>query len=268
MKSPLNNEVSAALAQFFYTGTGPSHSTLTRTFTSAGFAANDPYDAEAQTPNKQQRVLAVCHAAQGRTDGAHKLVSGLLDALRLHGSFRGDAEQDSVRHLRSALSHLGWGLTDDGRLSRVGDIDLNTGGRDALDEQLERLRRNIDDPAAVLGGAKELLEAVAKFVLEEGGRLPQGKADFPALVAMAFEMLGLQPAVVDDSIAGGKQIRTIYQSAKKVALTVNDLRNLQGTGHGRTLPTGVTHEAAQFVIREATHVAELMLSTHDRQMGR
>lgn len=67
MKSPLNNEVSAALAQFFFAGTGPSHSALTRTFTSAGFAASDPYDAETQTPNKQQRVLAVCHAAQGRT---------------------------------------------------------------------------------------------------------------------------------------------------------------------------------------------------------
>lgn len=268
MKSPLNNEVSAALAQFFYTGTGPSHAVLTRTFTASGFAASDPYDAGAQTPNKQQRVLTVCHAAQRNADGAHKLVSGLLDALRLHGSFTDAAERETLKNLRAALSHVGWGLTDDGRMSRVGDIDLNTGGRSALDEQLERLRRNIDDPAAVLGGAKELLEAIAKFILEEGGRLPRGKVEFPALIAMSFEMLGLQPAVVNDSIAGGKQIRAIYQSAKTVALTVSELRNLQGTGHGRTLPTGVTPQAARYVIREVSHVAELMLSTHDRQMGR
>ena len=268
MKSPLNNEAAAALAQFFFKGAGPSHSVLTRTFISAGFAASDPYDADTQTPNKQHRVLAVCHAAQNRAEGARELVSGLLDALRLHGSFSDETEQDNVRHLRSAFSHLGWELTEEGRLSRVGDIDLNTGGREALDEQLKRLRRNIDDPAALLGGAKELLEAVAKFVLEEGGRLPQRNAGFSAPLSMAFEMLGLQPAVVDDSIAGGKQIRAIYQSAKQIAFAVNELRNLQGTGHGRTLPTGVTHQAAQFVIREATHVAELMLSTHDRQMGR
>ena len=60
----------------------------------------------------------------------------------------------------------------------------------------------------------------------------------------------------------------IYQSAKTTALTINELRNLQGTGHGRTLPTGISTETGQYVIREATHVAELLLSTHDRQMGR
>ncbi|WEG10724.1 hypothetical protein PU630_15540 [Microbacterium horticulturae] len=60
----------------------------------------------------------------------------------------------------------------------------------------------------------------------------------------------------------------MYQSAKTVALSVDGLRNLQGTGDGRTLPTGVTAEAARFVIREAVHVADLMLSTRDRQMGR
>mgnify|MGYP001739889580 CR=1 FL=1 len=88
------------------------------------------------------------------------------------------------------------------------------------------------------------------------------------LIAISFEQLGLQPAVVDSSSAGAKQIRAIYQSAKTVTLTINELRNLQGTGHGRTLPTGVTVEAARYVIRETTHVAELMLTIHDRQMGR
>lgn len=40
----LTDEVSAALAQFFYSGDGPSHATLTRCFTACGLADVDPYE--------------------------------------------------------------------------------------------------------------------------------------------------------------------------------------------------------------------------------
>lgn len=266
MTFPMNFEISSALAQFFYKGDGPSHAVLTRTFRTAGYASADSYDPATQNFNKQERVLAVCKASE-RTTGAQKLLEGLLDALRLDGVFSEGPTHANVRNLDSAITHVGWGLSEDGRLCRLGDIVLETGDRHALDEQLERLQRNIDDPAALLGGAKDLLEAIAKFVLEESNRLPARRVEFPELIALSFEMLGLQPAVVDDSVAGGKQVRAIYQSAKTVALTANELRNLQGTGHGRTLPTGVTQQAARYVIREVSHVAELMLLTHDRQRG-
>ncbi|MEU4017124.1 abortive infection family protein [Microbacterium sp. NPDC028030] len=266
MTFPLNDEIAAAFAQFFFGGgSGPSHSTLSRLFAGAGYVDADPYDLNTQAPNKQQRVLAVFRAAERRPAGA--LVDGMLNALRLDGAFGKYADDKHVADLHAAVTHAGWALSAYGRLEYAGDIHLETGGRAALDEQLERLRRNIDDPAALLGGAKELLEAVAKFVLEEGNRLPE-RADFPALVALSFEKLGLRPAVVDDSVPGAKQVPSIYQSAKTVAFTVNELRNLQGTGHGRTLLTGVTAEAARYVIREVVHVADLMLSTHDRQIGR
>lgn len=268
MGTPLNGEIAAAIGQFFFRGDGPSHSVLTQAFIASGLSENDPYNPVTQTPNKQQRVLAVCRAGSSRTASARKLAEALLDALRLHGSFSDLDNRQRVDDLRSAFAHAGWGLSEDGRLGQLGKIDLETGGRPALDEQLDRLRRNIDDPAALLGGAKELLEAIAKFVLEEGGLKPDPRIPFPGLIDLSFERLALLPAVVSDSAEGTKQIREIYRSAKKTVIAVNELRNLQGTGHGRTLPTGVTTEAARYVIREATHVAELMLTTHDRQMGR
>ncbi|RAX14902.1 hypothetical protein DC347_20070 [Pseudarthrobacter sp. AG30] len=268
MSAPLNGEIAAAIGQFFFKGDGPSHSVLTQAFVAAALSEHDPYNPAAQTPNKQQRVLAVCRAGARRAASARKLTEELLDALRLYGSFSSSEDRPRVNDLRSALTHAGWGLSEDGRLEQLGKIDLDTGGRPALNEQLERLRRNIDDPAALLGGAKELIEAIAKFVLEEGGLYPDPRIPFPGLVDLSFERLALLPAVVSDSAEGTKQIREIYRSAKKTVIAVNELRNLQGTGHGRTLPTGVTTEAARYVIREATHVAELMLTTHDRQMGR
>ncbi|RYI24255.1 hypothetical protein EVU97_00590 [Dermacoccus sp. 147Ba] len=145
---------------------------------------------------------------------------------------------------------------------------LETGGRPALDEQLARIQQNVDDPGAILGVAKDLLEAISKFVLEERSMLPDRKRDFDEVLHLALDQLRLLTALVDMNILGGKQVRAIYQSAKTTASTVNQLRNLQGSGHGRTLPTGVSRETGRYVIREAAHVAELVLGTHDRQMGR
>lgn len=275
MDSLVNSEVGAALGKFFHgpSGPGPSHRTLTQVFRSAGFSGDDPYDPATGTPNKQTRVVQVCHAAERRPTSARRLVEELLTALRVHGCFATTpdvegADPESTALLRAALNHLGWNLTEDGRLERQGEIDLKTGGRAALDEQLGRLRRNTEDPALLLGGAKDLLESIAKFTLVENDRLPERRVEFPELISLSFEQLGLLPTSVDMDAPGAKQVRSIYQSAKTIALSVNELRNLQGTGHGRTLPTGMSVDGAQFVIRQTAHLSELMLSTHDRMMGR
>ncbi|HMR47686.1 MAG TPA: abortive infection family protein [Arachnia sp.] len=267
----LTDEVSAALGQFFYSGDGPSHATLTRCFTACGLADVAPYEASTGTPNKQQRVLTVCAAARRRPHGAgDKLMEQLLTALRIDRVFHSTDPHivGRVATLRSALAANGAGLDPEGRLQRTNPIDLATGGRAALDEQLARLRHNAQDPGVLLGGAKELLESICKFVLEEQQMLPDRKMDFDELLALALDRLQLQPQTVNATVPGGKQLRAIYQSAKTTASTINELRNLQGTGHGRTLPTGISKETGRYVIREATHVAELLLSTHDRQMGR
>lgn len=266
--SLLNDEVVGALGRFFFGGGGPSHAALTQAFTSAGVVRHDPYDSKTGLPNKQQRVLQVGRLAQRDAAAAKKMTENILNALRLDGAFRDAAEAENVRSLREALQHVGWTLSDDGRLQHAGYVDLDTGGRAALDEQLERLGRNIDDPAALLGIAKELLEAIAKFVLDDGGMPVPKSAPFDMVITLAFERLSFTTGQVDEAVPGAKQVRAIHGSAKKIALQVNELRNLQGTGHGRTLPTGISPETARFVIREVTHVAELMLSTHDRQMGR
>lgn len=268
--NPINGETGAALAQFFFGGVGPSHGELSRAFGAAGLGSFDDYkyDPNIQGPSKQQRVIAICRVAEKRPQNSKKLVDEVLNALRRKGTFSGEEYVEETVTLRSALAHVGWSLTDDGRLERIGAIDLETGGRTALDEQLARLRKNIDDPAAALGFAKELLESVAKFVIEEAGiTLEKKKDSFDYLIFLAFDRLDLNPAHTDQSVPGAGHVRTIYQSAKTIAGTVNELRNLQGTGHGRTLPTGLSEEAARFVVREVTHVAELMLSTHDRQLS-
>ena len=79
---------------------------------------------------------------------------------------------------------------------------------------------------------------------------------------------GLLPSQVDTGLAGANNIKAILQSSWSIADEVNKLRGLEGTGHGRTLPTGVTAEMALMVVREACNVAEFALTTLDRVTGR
>ena len=191
--------------------------------------------------------------------------------MRAHGCFDPNHEQydaAAIRAAQQAFQRAGWKLDDTGQLRTIGAIDLETGGRAALDEQIDRLKAATDDPGLLIGTAKDLLETTAKFALQEVGFTPRANADFSELWHLARERLGLLPQQVDVSQPGGTQIRKIMQSAWHIAEQVNELRGLQGTGHGRTLPTGVSAEVAQLVVREACHVAEFVLRALDRATGR
>ncbi len=269
---PLSSEVAGALAGFFHGGSGPSHSQLTTVFAGAGYGEADPYDQSLGTPNKEQRVGTVCRAAQRRPSGTRRLVDSLIEKLRLHGCFDSSHLDTyapaAARHLRRALAQAGWSLSDEGYPTPLGDVDLSTGGREALDEQLERIRRATDDPGLLLGSAKDLLEATAKFVLSDLGIEVGSSAKYSHTQYMARDRLKLNPQDVDMTMPGAEHVRKVLQSTIAIAESVAELRALQGVGHGRTLPTGVSPELAWLVIREACSVAELMLTTLDRQYGR
>jgi len=269
-ESLVGDEIGAAFAGFFFGGDGPSHTNLSRIFATAGYGSDDEYQVTTGTPNKENRVLTIFAAARRSPQRARDLVEALLVQFRLNRYFADDApdlKRQKVEVLRAALRRSGWDLTDDGQLITLGDIDLSTGGRAALEEQIGRIKRSTDDPGLLIGSAKDLLESVAKFVLEEIGMLPPGKADFPQLMYLARERLDMLPKDVDVSLPGGKAIRTILQASNQIADQVNALRGAQGVGHGRTLPTGVSPEMALLVVREACSVAEFMLTTLRRKYG-
>ena len=70
------------------------------------------------------------------------------------------------------------------------------------------MRRSTDDPAQLIGSAKDLLEAVAKFVLEELSFPMSQNADFGQLWYLARERLGVRP---EDVVAN--QSRSICSSS-------------------------------------------------------
>lgn len=202
--SLLTDEVVAAVGRFFTGGAGPRHNDLTSHF--RRFALHDVAPYIDGAPTKEVRVRQTLRAAKGSRN-ERELIEALLGEMRASRCFDAAADefnQSAVGVLGRALGRAGWTLSADGELSASGAIDLDTGGRPALEEQLKRLRRNTDDPALLIGTAKELLESVAKYVLRELDYPIRENSSFAELWHHARDRLGLLPESVTDAEDGGR----------------------------------------------------------------
>ena len=277
-RHPVSDEVAATLGAFVTGGHGPRHSVLTSVFVRTGYYGAAPYDRRSATQqmNKEDRVRNAISAAARKPDRARELVDGLLAEFRASGFFaaKEDPQEEQERKTKvsaacSAFARIDWELTEAGELRPAGlDAVLSVQGRPAIEDQLDRLRRSAEDPALMLGTAKEMLESTAKYVLEAFSVPYSPAMDFDQLWYHTRDRLRLHPKDVDVDEPGGEQVREILQASWSIARMTNVLRNLEGTGHGRTLPTGVRAEVAHLVVREACSVAQLVLATLDRHLGR
>ena len=265
---PASRDIAAAFGKYFHNGDGPSHRRLTEVFSAAGLSDVAPGTAQQQEGStKAERVRRTVEAACRKPERARELVDALLSCLRTDGCLYQNLE--ATEGLKRALGRQGWSLDSEGYLTPVGEIDLETGGRSALDDQIRRMRMNTDDPALLLGTAKELLESTAKYVLRELSVETSSKTpDFNDLWHLTRKRLNILPENIAGDGDGNKCIKVILQSSWRIIEQVNTLRNLQWTGHGRTLPSGVTREQALLVAREACSMAEFTLMTLDQQVGR
>lgn len=277
-QQPVSDEVAATLGAFVTGGVGPRHTVLTRVFTRTGYISAAPYNSRSgvQQMNKEDRVRSAVSAAIREPARARELVDGLLAEYRASRFFTplDDPGAEHERRLkvaaaRSAFARIDWELTESGELRPAGiGAVIAVEGRPAIEEQLDRLRRSSEDAALMLGTAKEMLESTAKYVLEAFSVPYSPATDFDQLWFHTRDRLRLHPKDVDADEPGGKQVREILQASWSIARMTNVLRNLEGTGHGRTLPTGVSAEIANLVVREACSVAQLTLATLDRHLGR
>lgn len=126
-----------------------------------------------------------------------------------------------------------------------------------LSRQLRRIRRAVDnDPELAIGQAKEMLETVMKAILGQDG--PDTDIDIIKLVKMAREKLGL-----DGGGANTYRNRTLSNLTQLVE-GINKLRNLHGTGHGRSRAGETDPAHARLVVDSAAALCVFFLEI-DRQ---
>ena len=105
-----------------------------------------------------------------------------------------------------------------------------------LSRQITRIETSVlTDPELAIGTAKELVETVAKTILDDRS-IPYTKSDdMPTLLKKVRAELELTPVDIDAATRGAGTVRQLYSNLGSVIQTLAELRNLYGTGHGKAI---------------------------------
>lgn len=238
---PINDTIIYALARLVDDAQAerrdPSHSDIEFQIKRANLDEADPNKAGPPV-GKAKRVRKVLSwAMDEEPQKAELFAAGIISAVKSCGGFRAGSPNyvgaESINNLSEAFRPLGVILSLDGSLSQTALTSLS--GKQltaALRGYVERAKKGIEDGALVVGTSKDLMEAVAAHVLQElWGQYPT-TANFPTLLGQGFVALGM--ATPEQKLQAGEHKRTRLERAMyETACAVNNLRNKQGTGHGR-----------------------------------
>lgn len=197
------------------------------------------------------------------------------DVIRRQASSEYDpTPSEAFRKLNAALQRDGYlfeGTREDGRLVSRSGIDLDRVAdasslvdRATLRDHVRRIEQSIDsDPAQAIGSAKELVETAAKHVLEHFGEDPDAYDKFPRLVKVAVAKLDLACDSISDPKKGAQALAMLTGGLGQIAEATAAIRNLYGTGHGRTRTAGADGRHARLVVGACSTLAAFLLETLD-----
>jgi hypothetical protein len=268
--APISDPVIIAVARLVDDAKGatrePSHSDIDFRIDRAGLKAGDP-KSHGQTVGKAKRIRGALNwALENNPEAGEALVASLIALIRGFGGFRESSPNfvgaEAIRDALDAFRAEGYELSSEGELrplilEGLSGVALTS----ALETYVRRAKRGADDAALVTGTGKDLLEATAAHILRERFGTYSSGANFPTLLGQAFVELGLatpQEATKDGEPARKRLERAMYE----MGCAINQLRNKEGTGHGRPwLPT-VTEVEARIAVEFMGTIAERLLAAH------
>ncbi|GIG01157.1 abortive infection family protein [Catellatospora citrea] len=138
-----------------------------------------------------------------------------------------------------------------------------------LQQHLTRIRAGIaDDPAAAIGSSKELVESLLKIILERSGEQYAPGEDMPALYKKVSAVLGLDAGSIPDSARGSDAVKKILRTLTTTLQGLAELRNVLGTGHGRTAPSPALARHAGLALNSTVTITEFLLDTWQDRVDR
>jgi hypothetical protein len=141
---------------------------------------------------------------------------------------------------------------------------LPASAREAIQTAIERIDRasSARDVEAIVGGSKELIETVAKAVLDASGTPYGSNAPLPTVTGQTLGALKIDPA----ALQGRPSLAKLSSSVQAAVQAVAELRNTDGTGHGRATRSNLDLSHAVFVRAIAVAWCEWILSTSRRAL--
>lgn len=242
---------------------GPSHSELDFLIAQAKLTHADP-KAQGQIVGKFKRIRGVLYwALENDIPAGEKVVLRLIELIRGCGGFREDSPnyvgREAINNAIEAFRSEGYELSLIGELRPTVLDNLSEKSlTEALQAYVRRAKRGSMDAALIAGTGKDLLEAVAKHVLDvKWGQAPSNN-NFPFLLGQAFAALGM--ATPHDKVAANESPMKRYErSLYDLGCAVNTIRNKEGTGHGRPFLPSISQEEAVNAIQSIGVVADYLL---------
>jgi Abortive infection C-terminus len=135
-----------------------------------------------------------------------------------------------------------------------------------LQEHVDRILSHLEgDPSQAIGSAKDLVEAVAKKVLDFYQVDLEKFSDLPRLMAQALKELKLSADDIPESSKGAESSKRVLSGLNQIVGGVAELRNLYGTGHGRLRRGGANARHARLVVGSAATLCGFVLETLDER---
>jgi len=133
-----------------------------------------------------------------------------------------------------------------------------------IEEQIRRMEASVEtDPGLAIGTAKELIETCCKTILAERGQQIVGFPEIPTLTKDTMRVLKLVPDGIQDAAKGADVIKRLLNNLGSIGLSLAELRNLYGTGHGKHgSAVGLKPRHAKLAVRTAAAVVTFLFDTH------
>lgn len=128
------------------------------------------------------------------------------------------------------------------------------------------LKMQEENPTEAIGKAKEFIESCCKTILEKVNIELNPKWDVTNLVDEVFKYFDIMPRNINDDIKGAKSIKQVLGSLKAIAQGVAELRNLYGSGHGKSNSyRGLEPRHAQLAVGSSITLVRFMWETYKRK---
>jgi hypothetical protein len=130
-------------------------------------------------------------------------------------------------------------------------------GASDIPRHIARIRRSIDtDPEQAIGSSKELLECVLRTILDDHSEVHSATDNLPKLLKEVRRTLDLESGktgIARDRILNG---------LTSTATGITELRNLHGTGHGRSRTTEPDIAYAHLAVSSSAALAHFLIIIH------
>lgn len=137
---------------------------------------------------------------------------------------------------------------------------------DYISSQIDLMVKMQDEnPTDAIGKAKELIESCCKTILEKEGCSIDKNWDMPRLIDETFKLFGIMPKEISDDIKGAKSIKQVLGNLKAVAQGISELRNLYGSGHGKSSSfTGLEPRHASLAVGSSVTLVRFLWDSYER----